>query len=139
MEYARISERGVGLTSIPARMSESQRSKMLSSILKCGFLPVEDEGAPDEASLGAIESYEPRYRQEDGRIVRYYEKVAVDIVKVAAEIERLKAELAATDYQVTKNQELQMLGLACQYDPHELHAQREPLREAIRELEGYLA
>lgn len=139
MIYAKIKDGGVQVVPIPSGGSERQRAAIIESAVADGFMPLEEEGSHNEDDLGVIESYEARYRQEEGRVVKYFEKVEVDITKVEAEIERLKVELSATDYRVTKNQELQMVGLDYEYDPEELRAQREPLREAIRELEAYLA
>ncbi len=138
MEFVKITDEGNWIAPIPTGITEEFKNQMIESILNDGYLPLEDEGEPDGATLTAIESYKRRYRQEEDHVVGYYEKI-VDPVKVESEITRLKAELADSDYKVTKNHELQMLGLACEYDPTELHAQREPLREAIRELETYLA
>lgn len=135
MTYAKFDEAGeLMVTKIPA-----ERPHLAEVVARDGFLPYEVEERPDEAAIGAIESYQLLHREEDGRIIGYYEVVAVDQTKVQAEIARLKEELTASDYKVVKNQELQMVGLECEYDPAELHTLREPLREAIRELELYLA
>lgn len=134
MKYARINSTGGLDVVVDPNLNES----LIKAIIADGFISYECEAIPNDDELDAIESYKLCYRQEEDRIIGYYEKVAVDPEKVEAEIGRLKTELATTDYQVVKNQELQMVGQACAYDPQVLYNVREPLREAIRELEGYL-
>ena len=51
------------------------------------------------------------------------------------EISRLKAELAATDYQIIKCSECMLLGEPMPYDVAELHEQRQAIRDAISALE----
>lgn len=134
MIYAKIHTNGDISISPKIKGGETLEAILIAD----GFVPYEEEELPDESELSSIGSYKLCYRQEEGQIVGYYEVVDVDLVKVNTEIERLKLELTATDYKVVKNQELQMVGEACAYDPHELYEIREPLREAIRELEIYL-
>ena len=50
-------------------------------------------------------------------------------------VDRLKAELAATDYQIIKCSECQLLGQPMPYDVAELHAQRQAIRDEINALE----
>lgn len=54
----------------------------------------------------------------------------------ALEITQLKAQLAATDYQVIKCTEAQLAGLELPYDIQQLHTERQALRDRINELEG---
>lgn len=51
------------------------------------------------------------------------------------EIEKLKAELESTDYQVIKCSEYQLTGNAVPYDVAALHLERQTLRNRINELE----
>ena len=51
------------------------------------------------------------------------------------EIARLKAEIAATDYQIIKCSECQLLGQPMPYDVTELHEKRKAIRDKINELE----
>lgn len=51
-------------------------------------------------------------------------------------IRELKAEIAATDYQIIKCSECQLLGQPMPYDVAELHAQRQAIRDKINELES---
>lgn len=52
------------------------------------------------------------------------------------EINRLKDELAETDYKIIKCSEYNLAGVALPYDIAELHARRQALRDRINELEG---
>ncbi len=135
MRYAKFDENGALLTTVVP----TNRPHLAEVVARDGFLPYEIEELPDETEISAIESYQLLHREENGRIIGYYDLLEIDLSKVEAEIQRLKEELTASDYKVVKNQELQMVGLGCEYDPAELHSLREPLREAIRELELYLA
>ena len=54
---------------------------------------------------------------------------------VEDKIRELKSELAATDYQIIKCSECQLLGQPMPYDVAELHAQRQAIRDAINKLE----
>lgn len=132
MKYARINSDG----SYNETIANSE--SIAAIMIRDGFLPFECEDEPDGSDLSPIESYTQKMRREGDIIVGYYEKNDADPEKVEAEIVRLKAELSATDYMVVKNQELQMSGQELEYDPDELHNTRQPLREAIRELESYL-
>ena len=51
------------------------------------------------------------------------------------EISRLKAEIAATDYQIIKCSECQLLGQDMPYDVAELHQKRQAIRDKINKLE----
>ena len=51
------------------------------------------------------------------------------------EISRLKAEIAATDYQIIKCSECALLGEPMPYDVAELHEKRQAIRDAINALE----
>ena len=54
---------------------------------------------------------------------------------VEDKIRELKAELAATDYQIIKCSECQLLGQDMPYDVAELHEQRQAIRDEINALE----
>ena len=51
------------------------------------------------------------------------------------EISRLKAEIAATDYQIIKCSECMLLGEPMPYNVAELHEQRQAILDAINALE----
>ena len=54
------------------------------------------------------------------------------------QITALKAELAATDYKVIKNEEYAAAGLDPAYDPTELYTARQAIRDQINTLEEQL-
>ena len=51
-------------------------------------------------------------------------------------IERLKDALYAEDYKVIKNAELKALGLQEEYDPQELHTERQAIRDEINRVQN---
>lgn len=55
---------------------------------------------------------------------------------IREEVERLKAELASTDYKIIKCSEYQMNSQDLPYDVAELHTQRQAIRDRINELEN---
>ena len=52
-----------------------------------------------------------------------------------AEIEKLKAQLASTDYKVVKISECLAIGSEMPYNAQELHQQRQVIRDRINQLE----
>ena len=52
-----------------------------------------------------------------------------------AEIEKLKAQLASTDYKVVKLSECLAIGSEMPYNAQELHQQRQAIRDRINQLE----
>lgn len=58
--------------------------------------------------------------------------------KIQAEISRLKEELSASDYKITKCYEASLLGAALPYDIEGLHFFRQTARDRINELETLL-
>ena len=80
------------------------------------------------------------YKLVDGALVLDEDKLAEMLAaeKKAendVEIARLKAELAATDYQIIKCSECQLLGQDMPYDVAELHEKRQVIRDKINKLE----
>lgn len=58
--------------------------------------------------------------------------------KIIADLRTIKAlqsQLSETDYQIIKCYEYSLVGLELPYDIQALHAEREAIREQIRELE----
>ena len=87
----------------------------------------------DTAHLGA-------YQYMDSALVLDEDKLAEMLAaekkaESDAEIARLKAELAATDYQIIKCSECMLLGEPMPYDVAELHERRQAIRDAINALE----
>lgn len=52
------------------------------------------------------------------------------------EVERLKAQLAESDYRVIKCSEAMLAGLPMPYDVEQLHAERQAIRDQINALEN---
>ena len=93
------------------------------------------EQEPYTVELSEFQSLEHRYRDEGYQRVGYYELIDNSSEKVAAEIERLKSELTATDYQVIKSYEYVLKGQPLPYDLNSIHSERQQLRNRIGELE----
>lgn len=61
------------------------------------------------------------------------------IRQVTAQIDDLKAQIAASDYKVIKTYEYTLLGKQAEYDMEAVHAERQALRDQINVLETQLA
>jgi len=69
----------------------------------------------------------------------YETRKANEPVSPETEIERLKAELAETDYKIIKCSEYQLAGQPLPYDIQALHTERQALRDQINQLEATLS
>lgn len=69
----------------------------------------------------------------------YQTRKALEPVPIEREIERLKAELAETDYKIIKCSECQLVGQELPYDIQVLHTDRQTLRNRINEFETALS
>ena len=79
------------------------------------------------------------YRDDGERIVLEWKIVENSPVKIAAEIDRLKSALAASDHKVIQCSEYSLAGKTPPHDPATLHSSRQSLRDRIVELEAMLA
>mgnify|MGYP002761873756 CR=1 FL=1 len=61
------------------------------------------------------------------------------ISQVTAQIDGLKAQIAASDYKVIKTYEYTIIGEQTEYDMETVHAERQVLRDQINSLETQLA
>lgn len=61
------------------------------------------------------------------------------ISQLTAQIDGLKAQIAASDYKVIKTYEYALLGEQTEYDMEAVHAERQALRDQINSLETKLA
>lgn len=61
------------------------------------------------------------------------------ISQLTAQIDGLKAQIAASDYKVIKTYEYTLLGEQTEYDMETVHAERQALRDQINTLETQLA
>ena len=114
--------------------ADNEDREMINTMVADGFkIYVEDE--PQIIQLSEFQSQELRYRDEGFQIVGYYETIDNSRERIAAEINRLKSELTATDYQVIKSYEYALAAQPLPYDLDGLHSERQQLRDRIRELE----
>lgn len=114
--------------------ADNEDREMINTMVADGFkIYVEEE--PHVGQLSEFQSQKLRYRDEGFQIVGYYETIDNSPERIAAEINRLKSELTATDYQVIKSYEYALARQPLPYDLNGLHSERQQLRERIRELE----
>lgn len=81
------------------------------------------------------------YRYIDGALALDEDKLAEMLAtekraENAVEVSRLKAEIAATDYQIIKCSECALLGEPMPYDVAKLHERRQAIRDAINALKS---
>jgi hypothetical protein len=113
--YARLNEAGKIVFAPPSLTAQQ--------LVDGGYL----EYAEKERPAGPY-SYRPVYSESGGKVERDWEAYPN-----YAEIDRLGAELAATDYKVIKCYELSLVGGEIPYDISGLHAARQELRDRINE------
>lgn len=111
--------------------------------LELGYYPVLEVEKPH--SENPLDDFIPKYAVEEiegiGLCVNtYYEKV-INYNYILSEIDRLKAELASTDYIWLKTWEARIVGREDPYSAEELSksdTERELIREEINKLESLL-
>lgn len=128
MQLAKIDDRQLITT-----YADNEDRVLINQMVTDGF-KVYTEEEPPAIELSAFQSLELEYREEDFQIVGYYKIIDNSPKKVSAEIERLKAELTATDYQIIKSYEYALAAEPLPYNLTSLHSERQQLREQIREL-----
>ena len=127
-----------------------------------GFRLYLDEGCKYPLDNGEYAAYTTLYRKGDGWYELsddgsvYIEPVAPvqpeptkeelaelarqqQISQLTAQIDGLKAQIAASDYKVIKTYEYTLLGEQTEYDMEAVHAERQALRDQINSLETQLA
>ena len=117
-----------------------------------GFRLYLDEGCKYPLDNGEYEAYTTLFREGDV----YTEPIAPvqpepteeeltelgrqqQISQLTAQIDDLKARIAASDYKVIKTYEYTLLGEQTEYDMEAVHAERQALRDQINTLETQLA
>ena len=101
-----------------------------------GFRLYLDEGCKYPLDNGEYEAYTTLFREGDG----WYELGRQQqISQLTAQIDDLKARIAASDYKVIKTYEYTLLGEQTEYDMEAVHAERQALRDQINTLETQLA
>jgi hypothetical protein len=114
--------------------ADNEDRELINQMVVDGFkIYVEEQ--PQAVRLSEFQSQELRYRDEGFQIVGYYETIDNSPERIVAEINRLKSELTATDYQVIKSYEYALTGQSLPYDLNGLHSERQLLRNRINELE----
>lgn len=114
--------------------ADNEDREMINTMVADRF-KVYVEEQPQVVQFSEFQSQELRYRDEGFQIVGYYETIENSPERIAAEINRLKSELTATDYQVIKSYEYTLTKQPLPYDLNGLHSERQQLRDRIRELE----
>lgn len=114
--------------------ADDEDKDIINQMVSDGF-KVYVENQPQTVQLSEFQSQELRYRDEGFQIVGYYEVVDNSPERIIAEIDRLKSELTATDYQVIKSYEYALAEQPLPYDLANLHSERQTLRNRINELE----
>ena len=127
-----------------------------------GFRLYLDEGCKYPLDNGEYEAYTTLFREGDGWYELsadgsvYTEPIAPvqpepteeeltelgrqqQISQLTAQIDDLKARIAASDYKVIKTYEYTLLGEQTEYDMEAVHAERQALRDQINTLETQLA
>lgn len=130
--YAKL-ENGVLVTTC----APEEDADLITQLLSDGFKPY-DESSP-QPQTEKFQAVVPVYRDTGERFVLEWKVEENSPEKVEAEIERLKADLTATDYQIIKSYEYTLAGVPAVYDIEELHTSREQQRIRIRELEALLS
>lgn len=128
MQLAKF-ENGILITTC----ADSEDRELINTMVADGLKLYIEEPAT-EVELAEFQVLELRHREEAHQIVAHYELVDNSPDRIAAEIDRLKAELAATDYQVIKSYEYTLAGVEPPYDIAELHFQRQTIRDKITRL-----
>lgn len=90
------------------------------------------------SNLGEFDSAVPYYVEIDGVVIRKWEVVCDDSVKIASKISKLKTELESTDYKVIKCYEASLTSGEMPYDIEQLVSDRQEMRNEINQLEGLL-
>lgn len=93
----------------------------------------------DESNIVTEDGYIIRIEPYDaGDHIAYNYTKVLDAQKIKRQIDILKQELAASDYQITKCYEANLLGKVLPYDALALHTERQNKRDKINELEKLL-
>lgn len=90
-------------------------NKTIPILVRKGGEWVEEQYTPTAEELAAMEAEEATGREAARR----------------DEVERLKAQLAESDYRVIKCSEAMLAGLPMPYDVEQLHAERQAIRDQI--------
>lgn len=131
MELAKILPDGT----VDIRFCPPSHGEKMAQLREAGFLnfvPMEQPQA--DTGFVAVDTFEVK----NGCVVQSW-GIKVDPVTAQAQIDTLKAELAASDYKVTKCYEASLMGDSLPYNIAELHRERQSIRDEINRLEALIA
>lgn len=131
MQYGYINENGC-LSS--REITDDQIDKATAA----GWKPIR-EIDNDKLASGDDDHFVKVLPFDAGDCIDFHYERRFDRKKFLTEINRLKSELAGSDYKVTKCYEASMLGEAPPYDIAALRQERQTLRDRINELEIFLS
>ncbi len=130
MELAKILPDGTA----DVRFCPPSLGERMAQLREAGFLnfvPMEQPTA--DTGFVAVDSF----AVVNGQVVQSWE-IKVDPVFTQDCIAALKAELAESDYKVTKCYEASLIGDSLPYDIAELHRERQSIRDEINRLESLI-
>lgn len=131
MELAKILTDGT----VDIRFCPPMLGERMTQLRDAGFLNFVPSNQPQtDTGFVAVDSFSVF----DGCVVQSWE-IKVDPVAMQARIKALKAELADSDYKVTKCYEASLVGDSLPYDIAELHRERQSIRDEINRLEALIA
>ena len=116
--YAKI-EDGVLITTC----APEEDADLISQLMSDGFKPYDESASQPQAE--GLQALVPVYRDTGEAIILEWKVGENSPEKIEAEIERLKADLTATDYQVIKSYEYALAGVPTAYNIEELHTSRD--------------
>ena len=96
-----------------------------------GYLPYEETEKPTTPDNIIPHNYTRAYEEKDGKIVLVWKAYPN-----YEAIEKLKKQLAETDYKVIKCNEASLIGEELPYDMKEVHKERQEIRDEINRLEA---
>lgn len=131
MELAKILPDGTA----DIRFCPPSHGERMTQLREAGFLNyVSAEQPTTDTGFVAVDFF----AVVDGQVVQSWE-IKVDPVVTQERIDALKAELAESDYKVTKCYEASLVGESLPYDIEELHRERQSIRDEINHLESLIA
>ena len=114
--------------------ADDEDRELINQMTSDGFKIYVENKIPTTKLL-EFQSMELCYREEPHQIVGYYKVKDNSSERITKEIDRLKNELAATDYQVIKAYEYALANQGSFCDIATLHVERQSIRNRINELE----
>lgn len=101
-----------------------------------GWYELSDDGSVYTEPIAPVQ---PEPTEEELTELGRQQQISQQISQLTAQIDDLKARIAASDYKVIKTYEYTLLGEQTEYDMEAVHAERQALRDQINTLETQLA